>query len=64
MLDCPYVPKHAILLAVIIIIIIIIIIITSVCEQIAPTEYVKRTDGLCKVIRQKLTETAELSEDN
>jgi ribosomal protein L37E len=37
--------------------------ITATCEQLAPTEYVKRHDGLAKVIHQKLAETAELIED-
>jgi len=37
--------------------------ITAACEQLAPTEYVKRHDGLAKVIHQKLAETAELIED-
>jgi len=50
---------------VIIIIIIIIIIqhITAACEQLAPTDYVKKHDGLAKVIHQKLAETAELIDD-
>jgi hypothetical protein len=37
--------------------------ITAACEQLAPTEYVKRHDGLAKVIHQKLAEAAELIED-
>ena len=37
--------------------------ITVACEQLAPTEYVKRHDGLAKVIHQKLAEAAELAED-
>ena len=37
--------------------------ITAACEQLAPTEYVKKHDGLAKVIHQKLTEAAELIED-
>ena len=50
---------------VIIIIIIIIIIqhITAACEQLAPTEYVKRHDGLAKIIHQELAEAAEMIED-
>jgi hypothetical protein len=28
--------------------------ITAACEQLAPTEYVKRHDGLAKIIHQKL----------
>jgi hypothetical protein len=36
--------------------------ITAACEQLAPTEYVKRHDGLNKVIHQKLAEAAELIE--
>ena len=35
-------------------------IIIAACEQLAPTEYVKRNDGLAKVIHQKLAEAAEL----
>ena len=37
--------------------------ITAACEQLAPTEYVKRHDGEAKVIHQKLAEAAELIED-
>ena len=37
--------------------------ITAACEQLTPTEYVKRHDGLAKNIHQKLTEAAELIED-
>jgi len=37
--------------------------ITAACEQLAPTEFVKRHDGLAKVIHQKLAETAELIDD-
>jgi len=37
--------------------------ITAGCEQLAPTEYVKRHDGLAKVIHQKLAEAAELIDD-
>ena len=37
--------------------------ITAACEQLAPTEYVKRHDGLAKIIHQKLAEAAELIED-
>jgi ribosomal protein L37E len=37
--------------------------ITAACEQLAPTESVKRHDGVAKVIHQKLTEAAELMED-
>ena len=37
--------------------------ITAACEQLAPTEYVKRHDGLATIIRQKLAEAAELIED-
>jgi hypothetical protein len=33
------------------------------CEQLAPTEYIKRHDGVAKVIHQKLAEVAELIED-
>jgi len=38
--------------------------ITAACEQLAPTECVKRHDGVAKVIHQKLAEAAELIEDN
>ena len=34
--------------------------ITAACEQLAPTEYVKRHDGLDKVIHQKLAEAVDL----
>jgi ribosomal protein L37E len=37
--------------------------ITAACEQLAPTKYVKRHDGLAKVIHQKLAEAADLIED-
>jgi len=38
--------------------------ITAACEQLAaPTECVKRHDGLARVIHQKLAEAAELTED-
>jgi len=37
--------------------------ITAACEQLAPTEYIKRHDGLAKIIHQKLAEAAELIED-
>jgi len=37
--------------------------ITAACEQLAPIEYVKRHDGLAKIIHQKLAEAAELIED-
>ena len=37
--------------------------ITASCEQLAPTEYVKRHDGLTKIIHQKLAEAAELFDD-
>jgi hypothetical protein len=37
--------------------------ITAACEQLAPTEYIKRHDGVAKVIHQKLAEAAELFED-
>jgi len=36
---------------------------TAACEQLAPTEYVKRHDGLAKSIHQKLAEAAEFIED-
>ena len=36
--------------------------ITVACEQLAPTENVKRHDELAKVTHKKLTETAELTE--
>jgi hypothetical protein len=37
--------------------------ITAGCEQLTPTEYIKRHDGVAKVIHQKLAEAAELIED-
>jgi len=37
--------------------------ISAACEHLAPTEYVKRHDGLARIIHQKLTETAELIDD-
>jgi len=37
--------------------------ITAACEQLAPTEYVKRHDGLARIIHQKVAEAAELMED-
>ena len=37
--------------------------ITAACEQLAPTEYVKRHDGPAKVIHQKLAEAAHLIVD-
>ena len=37
--------------------------IAAACEQLAPTEYVKRHDEVAKVIHQKLAEAAELAED-
>jgi hypothetical protein len=36
--------------------------ITAACEQLAPTEYVKRRDGVANIIHQKLAEAAELIE--
>jgi hypothetical protein len=38
--------------------------ITAACEQLAPTEYVNRHDGVVKVIHQKLAEAAELIADS
>jgi hypothetical protein len=37
--------------------------ITTACEQLAPTEHVKRHDGLAKIIHQKLAEAAEFIDD-
>jgi len=37
--------------------------ITAACEQLAPTKYVKRHDGLAKTIHQKMAEAAELIDD-
>ena len=37
--------------------------ITAACENLAPTEYLKRHDGLAKIIYQKLAEVAELIEE-
>jgi len=32
---------------------------TAACKQLTPTKYVKRHDGLVKIIHQKLAEAAE-----
>jgi ribosomal protein L37E len=37
--------------------------ITAACEQLASTNYVKRRDGIAKVVHQKLAEAAALIED-
>jgi len=37
--------------------------ITAASEQLAPTKYVKRHDGLAKIIPQELAEAAELIDD-
>ena len=37
--------------------------IAAACEQLAATEYVKRHDGLAKIVHQKLAEAAELIDD-
>jgi len=37
--------------------------ITAACEQLVPTEYIKRHDGPAKIIHQKLAETAEWIDD-
>jgi len=37
--------------------------ITAACENLAPTEYLKRHFGLAKIIYQKLAEVAELIEE-
>jgi len=37
--------------------------ITVACEQLAPTGYVERHDGLAKIIHQKLAEATELIDD-
>jgi ribosomal protein L37E len=37
--------------------------ITAACGQLAPIEYLKRHDGLAKIIHQKLAEVAELIEE-
>jgi hypothetical protein len=37
--------------------------ITAACQQLAPTDYVKRHDGVAKVFHQKLAEKVELIED-
>jgi uncharacterized cysteine cluster protein YcgN (CxxCxxCC family) len=37
--------------------------ITAACEQLAPTEYVKRYEELAKVIHRKLAEAAKLIDD-
>ena len=36
---------------------------TAACEQLAPTEYVKKHDRLAKIIHQKLAEATELIDD-
>jgi len=35
----------------------------NACEELAPIEYVKRHDGLAKIIHQKMAEAAELTDD-
>jgi len=37
--------------------------ITAECEQLAPTKYVRRCDGLAEVIHRKLAEAAKLIYD-
>jgi len=37
--------------------------ITAACDQLAPTDYIKRRDGLAKIIHQKLAEAADLTDD-
>ena len=37
--------------------------ITAACEQLAPTEYLERRDGLAKMIHQKLAEVDEMIEE-
>jgi hypothetical protein len=37
--------------------------ITVVCEQLAPTEFLKRHDGRAKIMNQKVAEVAELTEE-
>jgi ribosomal protein L37E len=37
--------------------------ITAACEQLASTEYLKRHDGIAKMIHQKLAEADELTEN-
>jgi hypothetical protein len=37
--------------------------ITAACEQLEPTEYVKRHEGLARIIHQKLAEAAELTDN-
>jgi hypothetical protein len=37
--------------------------ITAACEQLAPTEYLKRHDELANIIHQRLAEAAELIEE-
>jgi ribosomal protein L37E len=37
--------------------------ITAACQQLAHTEYLKRHNGLAKIIHQKLAEEAELIEE-
>jgi len=37
--------------------------ITAACEQLTPTKYLKRHDGLAKIIHQKMAEAAEMIEE-
>jgi hypothetical protein len=37
--------------------------ITAACEELAHIEYLRRHDGLAKIIHQKLVEVAELIEE-
>jgi hypothetical protein len=37
--------------------------ISAACEQLTPTEYIKRHDEVAKLIHQKLAEAAELTDD-
>ena len=37
--------------------------ITAACEQLKPTEYLNRHDGLTKITHQKLAEVAEMNEE-
>ena len=37
--------------------------ITAACEQLTPTKYLKRHDGLAKIIHQKMAEAVELIEE-
>ena len=55
--------RPTVVVVVLVVVVVVVVIITAACEQLAPTEYWKRHDGLAKVINQKLAEAAELIAD-